>query len=72
MASGLKFRLKEVEGLYYLSSGNIVTDQLHSYRRAAQLICVFVYAYAKSWFSHDAVHVSVVRENRKTDKECIL
>ena len=25
----------------------------------AKLICVFVFAYAKCWFSHDAAHVQM-------------
>ena len=40
-ARGLKFLIKEVEGLYYLCSKN----------KGAQLICAFVLAYAKSRFS---------------------
>ena len=31
MARGLKFRIKEVDGLYYLCSENKDTDQLHGY-----------------------------------------
>ena len=42
-----------MEGLYYQCSENKGADQLHS----AQLICVFVFAYAKSQFSHDAAHI---------------
>ena len=38
---GLIFRIKEVEGLYYLCSKN---------KGATQLICAFVFAYAKSRF----------------------
>ena len=50
MARGLKFRIQKVERLYYLCSENkgAVT---------AKLICVFVFAYAKCWFSHDAAHI---------------
>ena len=44
IAGELKFRILKVEGLYYSYSENIVT---------AQLICVFVFAYAKSRFSHN-------------------
>ena len=47
MARGLKFRIKKEEGLYYLCSEN----------KGAKLICVFVFAYAKRWFSHDAAHM---------------
>ena len=51
MARGLKFRIKEVEGLYYQYSENKDADQL---RVTAKLICIFVFAYAKSRFSQDA------------------
>ena len=43
MAEGLKFRIKEVVGLYYPVT--------------AKLICVFVFAYAKSRFSYNEVHI---------------
>ena len=42
----LKFR-KKVEGVYYLCTEN---------KGAAQLICAFVFAYAKSRISNDAAH----------------
>ena len=32
---------------------------LISFAVTAKLICIFVFAYAKSWFSHDAAHFSV-------------
>ena len=41
-------------------------DQLRGYREAvsfavtAKLICVFVFAYAKCWFSHDVAHMSLL------------
>ena len=54
MARGLKVRIKEEEGLYYLCSENKSVDQLRG-----KLICVFVFAYAKSRFSHDAAHMYV-------------
>ena len=50
MARGLKFRIKKVEGLYYVCSE---TKALISFAVTAKLICVFVFAYAKCWFSHD-------------------
>ena len=53
--------------LYYLFSKNKGADQLCSYcpfvqplcfvTVTAQLICVFVFAYAKMWFSHDEAYV---------------
>ena len=35
------------------------TKALISFAVTAKLICVFVLAYAKRWFSHDAVHLSL-------------
>ena len=43
MAGDGKFWIQKVEELYYLCSEN---------KGAAQLICVFVFAYADCWFSH--------------------
>ena len=39
MARGLKFRIKEVEGLYYLCSENKGADQLRGYREADLRLC---------------------------------
>ena len=39
MARGLKFRIKKVEGLYYLCSENKVADQLRGYREADLRLC---------------------------------
>ena len=50
MARGLKFLIQEEEGLYYLRSEN---KALISLAVNVQLMCVFVFAYAKSRFSHD-------------------
>ena len=47
MASGLKFWIKKVEGLPYLCSERKGADQLR----------VFVFAYAKCWFSHEAAQM---------------
>ena len=33
------------------------TKALISFAVTAKLICVFVFAYAKCWFSHDAAHM---------------
>ena len=33
------------------------TKALISFAVTAKLICVFVFAYAKCWFSHDAAHL---------------
>ena len=34
------------------------TKVLISFGVTAKLICVFVFAYVKSWFSHDAAHIN--------------
>ena len=54
MARGLKFRIWEVERFYYPIPK---TKALISCAVTAQLICVFVFAYAKSQFSHDEAHI---------------
>ena len=54
MARGLKFRIKKVGGLYYLCSEN---KGVISFAVTAKLICVFVFAYAKCLFSHDAAQM---------------
>ena len=58
--------------MYYLCSENKGADQLCGY---AKLICAFVFAYAKSRFSHDAAHtiamdgITSVHKNTKTSIE---
>ena len=47
-----------MEGLYYPYSEK--TKALISFAVTAKLICVFVFAYAKSRFSHDAAQLKVV------------
>ena len=51
MARGLKFRIKIEEGSHYPCSVNKGAVQLRGYR---ELISVFIFAYAKSRFTHDA------------------
>ena len=46
-----------MEGLYYRCSENKGTDQLHGYHEAD---LIFVFAYAKSRFSHDAAHMELL------------
>ena len=53
MARGLKFRIYVVEEVYYRVAK---IKALISFAVTAKLICVFVFAYAKCWFSHDAAH----------------
>ena len=51
MARGLKIWIREVERLYYLCSKTL--DAV-----TVQLIFAVVLEYAKSRFSHEAVHIS--------------
>ena len=44
------------EGLYYVAK----TKKLISCAFTAQLICVFIFAFAKNWFSYDAAHLIIV------------
>ena len=52
MARDLKFRFRKYVFLAYTK-----TKALISFAVTAQLICVFVFAYAKSRFSHDRAHM---------------
>ena len=54
-ARSLKFQIQVEEEGYYPSSENKGVDQLHTV--TAKLICVFVFAYADCWFSHEAAHM---------------
>ena len=57
MARGLNFRFrKKRDCTIYVAK----TKTLISFAVTAKLICVFVFAYAKWWFSHEAAHFSVV------------
>ena len=58
MARGLELWIWEVEGLYYLWSEN---------KGAAQLICTFVFAYAKNRFSHEVASVELMSLNIYTN-----
>ena len=49
MARVLKFRIQKVEGLYYLCCKKKGADH---FVVTVKLIFVFVFAYAKCWFSH--------------------
>ena len=55
MARGLKVGILEEERLYYPCSENKDADCCVI---TAQLICVFVLAYAQCWFSHDVAQIS--------------
>ena len=59
MARGFKFRIYKEEGLFHLYVAK--TKALISFAVTAKLICVFVFAYATCWFSHDAAHIISVK-----------
>ena len=46
--------------MYYLCSENKGADQLRSYR-TAKLTCVFVFAYADCWFSHEVAQIVLIK-----------
>ena len=50
------------------------TKALISFLVTAKLIWVFVFAYAKSWFSHDAAHmvVSLVFKSSLVIRKCLF
>ena len=54
-ARSLKFWIYKVEELYYPCSENKGADI--SFAVTAKLICVFVFAYADCWFSHEAAQL---------------
>ena len=56
MARGLKFPIKEEEGLYYRCSQNKGADQLGGYREADLRLCFGIYA--KRRFSQDTAYMS--------------
>ena len=43
--------------MYYPCSENKGADQLRGYSLTAKLICIFVFAYADCWFSHEAAQL---------------
>ena len=55
MHRGLKFRIKSKYRDCTIRVAK--TKALISFAITAKLICVFVFAYAKSQFSHDAAHI---------------
>ena len=48
------------KGQYYLCSENKEADQLRSY---CKLICIFVFAFAKNWFSYYVAPLNHCRKN---------
>ena len=58
MARGLKFWMQKVEGctIYVAKTKGLISCAV-----TAQLICAFVFAYTKSRFSHDVVHIETIK-----------
>ena len=56
MATGLKFRIKVVDGLHYPCSEDKGADQLRGYREVDLRLCFRI---CKSRFSHNEAHVVV-------------
>ena len=56
MTRGLKFRIYEVEGLYYICNKNKGADQLRGYREADLRLCFCI---CKMLVSHDTAHFSL-------------
>ena len=54
MARGLLFQIYEVEGVYYVVKMKALISRVVT----GQLLCIFVFAYAKIRFPHDTAHVS--------------
>ena len=54
-ARSLKFRTQEEEKVYYPCSEN---KGVIGFAVTAKLICVFNFAYADSWFSHEVAQVT--------------
>ena len=57
VARGLKIRIQKVDVSFYLIIYVAKTKALISFKVTEKLICVFVFAYAKRWFSHDAAQI---------------
>ena len=66
MARGLKFRIKKVEGLYYLCSENKGADQLRGHHEADLRLCFRICK--KPVFSRRSSN-KIVTENRDTKQQ---
>ena len=64
---GYRLEILEEEGLYYLRYV-AKTKAPISCLVAAQLICAFDFAYAKSRFSHDAAHIIFTVNNKRAEQ----
>ena len=66
MTRGMRFRIEEVEGLYYLCSENKGADQLRGYRETDLRLCFRI---CKNPFSHDVARM--VEMMLRIFKKCI-
>ena len=64
MARGLKFRIKRVNGYYYLCSEKETVDQLHSYRAADLRLCFRICEKQLFYYTAQIKAIRVHREKR--------
>ena len=48
----------ESRGIVLVTTYDAKTKTLISFVVAAKLICIFIFAYAKSWFSHEEAQIT--------------
>ena len=71
MDRGLKFRIKKVGGLHYLSNENKGADQLRGYREADLRLCFRISDMQKGRLSHDEAHILVAQLAKYENRYCI-
>ena len=69
MARGLKFRIYIYRKYRVCTIYVAKTKALISFGVTAKLICVFVFAYAKSWFSHDAAQINMIQNDGRQEAD---
>ena len=67
MARGLKFGFRNKRNCTIRVAK---TKALISFAVTAKLICVFVFAYAKRWFSHDAAQIGLQHLDQPRNPVC--
>ena len=73
MARSWKFRIKEVEGLYYLCSENKGADQLRGYREADLRLCFCICenpVFSRGG-SYDAIH-ELISDSKEYPQHMVL
>ena len=58
MTGDCKFLIQQLEELCTILVAK--TKELISFTVTEKLVCVFVFAYANYWFSHDAAHIFMI------------